>query len=513
MRFGLVGMPLVDGTEIGVVCRRRGKETTLQVVKIRRGTVSVQVPPSTEKDQTLAWFLIPGLSRMDQFERFLEHPEKWNWAQTQTRRSALPSVGPKMAPNLQIVPKGQSVQFRGRVLDPDRSPLETLTIRYSMSSTNPGWSLGCWMHSGYDPATGRFWMMRSLPKEAVLDDWRFDFLPSSWSEVSHPRIAPLLGVPLLRHEEQTIKMPEGATLRGKLRCEGLTARDYRLHLRLQGSRPMERSSDQLDGFTFDGLPKGVYTLEILRHGATNALWEQRGVHLKEGENLNLGIVDLSEKIALIKVTVRDPEGNAIRANIGPVRYLKRYRRFTVSMLVARNEAPGVCSLLVPKRGTRLVVEANGWGTQIFNKVRQDLEVTLRRSHRLNLRVIGMAKTPQLLEDLYLRAQPVTGYPDWAWKLLAKISITQGRRARSNEILTMPCMAGLKVGNPRSMLIPRPGLWKFELVYAKRYLHVLIPLPNLESVQIQRAEQELVVELPSAILRRARARFEALQKQK
>jgi len=361
-------------------------------------------------------------------------------------------------------------------------------------------------------------MMRSLPKEAVLDDWRFDFLPFVWPEVSHPRVAPLLGVPLLRHEDQTIQMPEGATLRGSLRCEGLTARDYRLHLRLQGSRPMERSSDQLDGFTFDGLPKGAYTLEILRHGATQALWEERDVHLKEGENLDLGIVDLSEKVSLIKVTVRDPDGNAIRANIGPVRYVKGYRRFTVSMLVAHNDAPGVCSLLVPKGGNYpdaggLVVEANGWGTQIFDKVRQDLEVTLRRSHRLNLRVIGMAKTPQLLEDLYLRAQPVTGYPDWAWMLLAKISITQGRRARSNQTPIMPCMAGLKVGSPRSMLIPRPGLWKFELVYAKRYLHVRIPLPNLESVKIQRAEQELVVELPSAILRRARARFEALQKQK
>ncbi len=474
-----------------------------------KGRFRVTVPPKDDQSLVITWFVVVGLTKAEDFDKFLEHPEHWTWAQIETR------TGQGMNAGQRFHPKGQTAQLRGRILGPDKKPLEGLRVRFLRQTVRNGVpaETSHWMHWGYDPCTGRFWALRTLHPFMAKSEWRVDLRPYSWQQGGNPRLAPVLGMAWPRGKDVTIEIPLASHVKGSIL--GLAdARHLQYHVTLtRAGKPTLRSQARArKDFRFSGLPGGTYSLEVGLEDAASPLFVQRGLVVKAGEELELPAIDVSDRVRPIQVSVQTAEGDPINAMIWHVTTQTRGSALAVGRQGRNTGGSGRHKLLVPKTGIDLCVSAKGFGPRVFSEVHQDLDVTLVKPHRVRLQLVGLDKRPELLKDLYVRAQPISGYPSWAWQVLEGLGRKALRRgAKPLPPRVLPALARLDGKGVRAMAIPSPGRWRFELAYFKKFRSLRIPLPDLDSVDIQKPVQDLTIQIPSAILKRAREKFEALLK--
>jgi hypothetical protein len=506
----LVGDSLAVDSEVAVIERRRGKRSLFEIRKLERGHLELLVPRTDGSGDCVSFFLIQGMKRLDQFDGFLDEPGAWSWAQIQT------PLGYGQNSTLRLVPKGTEMQYRGRVLAPEGGPMDCLSMRFwSRSGVTSLWQLGRWMHQGYDPVSGRFWVMRDLGPKFLAKDCRIDFLPWVWPRGSRKGMAPLLRKPWPKGREPEISMPRaGRILVSPPATRVANLRAFEVSLIGDAGNLTRRTHYGLGRMRFDGLPEGTYRLEVRLRMSSKLVFTHRGIELMAGREVDLGPLKIDESMKVIEVLVMDAEEQPLRARIGlAVRVGPQTARanLTNSRIMATN---GVCQLLVPKEGASLVVMAEGLGTRLFTGVKKNLDVTLHAPPHLQVQIRGLDEHPKLKENLYLRAEPAAGYPDWAWSILAPEWYRNIPKSESpRKAIPQFCLLPLEQAGREPLLIPSPGTWKFHLAYVKGLHVVRIPLPDLDGVEVDKQEQTLRVAAPPAILRRARARFDLLREKK
>lgn len=98
MEFRQLGEILPDGTQVGVVIRRKGAETTFRCMSMKGGRLTVPLPPEDGHGRIATCFLIVGLTSQDLFAGFLDHPERWSWTSVAVSLTGGVSAGGRFHP-------------------------------------------------------------------------------------------------------------------------------------------------------------------------------------------------------------------------------------------------------------------------------------------------------------------------------------------------------------------------------------------------------------------------------
>lgn len=516
VEFGL--NHLADGTRVAAIFRRPGQETLIRQLKVSSGRVQVVVPPGEGADGDTASatiFLIAGMSKVEQFDEFLAKPAKWTWAQLR----GSPNTSGKWT--VMRIDKGWSYCGRARVVGLDGKPLPFIQVGFwERTKDGRGWKQAPNEHVGYDPNTGLMWTQHwnrytHHKKGLYLEIRPCPFLKPNACE---RRLAPLLGVSWPRAGTEPLRIRRSASIRVQLPSlfKNNAGNPYGVTLSRESGVSFEKHSDQLQDCVFHGLPPGVYRirLQVSDHESPPA-WESRPLHVKPGDNIDLGAIDLGDKFKRIQVTAKGPGGKDLySASIGFVTYKRVGNRFVVKKRLIHLPRRMPISLVVPKEGIPLIVTAIGMASQIHTHVKDDAVFTMRKAIRVDLRVAGIDEHPALMRDLYLRAEPVGGYPRWAWQMLTWFGDWQlDAYKKKGKDRVLPCVASLALHAARQIDLPRPGKWDFHLAYYKDHRMVRVPVPELAGRVISESPGSLRVAAPIAVLRQARKRFEQLSQQK
>lgn len=514
LEFQLLGDPLPDGTKVGVVQRRKGAETTFECMKIKGGRLTIMTPPEDGHAKTGTCFLIIGLTELDQFDEFMDHPERWSWTRVPF------TVGGGQRGGVRFHPKGETPRFRGKVLGPDGRPLEAIDVRFwRQEPRHQQKEIEDWMPWGYDPCTGRFWALCTALGRKGECEYLLDLLP--YGRVFSNRtgqLAPVIRMAWAKDQEIVVKFLPAGHVRGSLLgLEGERRIRYVASLHWEADEARHQPAIQSrcrasKSVQFSGLPAGKYRLEIRVQHARKPLFVKRGLVVESGKVLEMQPIDLSDKLSKLQVSVQGEREGAVDAMVYHVRTQVQGSSLLASAGGSNTGRGGQCTLVVPRTGVDLCIWAAGWGPQVFTQVHEDLKVTLQRPQRIRLRLVGLRKHPDLLKHLYVRAQPVAGYPRWAWQVFATWAKSMEGRAHGRDpgwTGIYPALAPLEGQQDLEMDLPFPGRWKFELAYSKWSLSLPLPLPALDSVQIQRGSEEVTIEVPISKLRHAHTEFQAL----
>lgn len=400
----------------------------------------------------------------------------------------------------------------------DGKPLEGVDVRFwRQEPVHRQKEIHDWMRWGYDPCTGRFWALKTLGQNK-RQRYLLDLLPQGLFQDVNLALSPRIRMTWPKDEDFVYRFTAAGQVKGTVRGLEAANMDYEasLHWELDEGRhpPAIQKTCQVGNLIqFAGLPAGRYRLEIRLRGAPGALVTRDHLVVEGGKVLALDPIDLTRKLTKIRLTVQDQGEDTVDAMVWHVRMRAQTPELLISMSSSRTDDKGVCTLLVPTTGVDLCVSAKGWGPQVFTQVHEDLKVKLQRPQRIQLRLVGLDKHPELLQDLQVRAQPVEGYPRWAWQAFENVArMMQRRPARRGKATpfslpdTLTATSHLDGKQDPQMDIPFQGRWKFELAYSKRRQSLRLPLPALDSVDIHRGTRSVTIEVPISKLRNAKAQF-------
>lgn len=505
LRWTLRGESVPNGSTVGLVQRRRGKPTTFRVMTLDEHGWEIPLPAPRDKGvlEPMMLFAVAGLTKIEEFDDFLAHPERWDWAAKQVY-----AMSGTITTSSTFSPKGKQPDYFGFVQGPDGQPLDELDVdffaQHEMRARPESLRTMTW---GYDPCTGRFWAGIS-PYDLAWGfmDWRFDLKPYGWGTEPRSTIAPLLRFDWKKGVEVTAKLPVAGIV--DVRVPGLEdARivSYAIKLLRRDAIAEHEFHAQIDRdgrLHFCGLPSGNYTLDIRLAGASVPIYQHPAIVVYSGKATQLGTVDLSDKVKNIVVTIHSETSALCHAGVG---WIKPSGGYTSSSTGDR------MPLIVPINGVDLMVFAEGHGTQFFASVKEDLRVTLEPPRQLRIELDREDEVPsELLKDLYLCASQGSEAPRWAVEFELRRGAAMRRANKGKDPVLLNGIAALENASGRIISIPNKGSWTFELVYGdkKFALSERVHLPYFNAVTVDQKLDHLKIRLPLRQLRRAHDAFTA-----
>ncbi|MEZ5988002.1 MAG: hypothetical protein R3F30_02520 [Planctomycetota bacterium] len=467
-----------------------------QVVEAVKGRIEWEVPARFCNGQSVVWYIVQGLDDKERLAEFWKDPGSWRWGRVQF---FLQHVGRNGGGTSWVHPEGR-VLGSGRLVDSRRSVPDNLS--FELEATNAQLEQRGKIFRSHaqcipivDPWSGRYWIQSPWPTGScawirVRSAGRFPDRPAEtsgeWIELGTDeaeviRLQPLAGLRIPVTGKDPLLLWE---MKGRLDS-------WEQHLASGSVVPI-----QVDGGTWlwiDGISQGKHQVLLGVEGENSPLWTSEPVSLEKGmvKTLEQGL-DLDRVIWKVRVEVKDDRGAALK---GAVVY--RITHFDENGKGAGHRGgavddEGAASLPVTSRGGRLVVLAEGFEPGILGGVKEDLVVRLRRlpvgAATLDVVLQGLPREAGMLDDLWVRMEPVEGIPDWAAYVLA--SSNKLRKAAVD-----------KDGRASFARLPL-GKVRLRLAYGKERYWVAVRDKDGFEVEVVEGGRQALMPVPEKALRQA-----------
>jgi len=514
----LIGVKLVSGRRmkqtgqpVGLILTtvRRGQSTFRILESGKNGAYEWEVPARFCDGGRFTWYLVRGMTEESQIPSFFRRPMDWAWARLSTQLHQ----GSAVAEILFLVPRNAKILAKGSILGPGpwekAKPLSRLGVRLGGLATRAGFC--------YNPNTGAFWIMQALEFRSKIGKMHLDL---SCEPAVGPAMARQRAVLLIPEKDNRIQMVPEATISAIVKGWE-PGSQFRIQATLRGSKASKilvrkgmsivNPAGRGQTLQFRHLPPGRYSLEITTDKEMDRLWSRKEIDLDQGEHLDLGsTIDLGKVLDHVSIQVQDAAGRPIDSKIGYV-VVDEWGNALAGGYSTR--AGKTFQQQVPATGGRFRVESKGLAPRLLWGAKGSTTVKLHPARQVLVKIQGMPEDPRFRQSLFLRAEPVEGYPEWAWSALLTRKTIWSKPTRGQRLTPLRrmekqfCMSRVDEEGNAHLLLTHPGLWRFQLIYSSVFLRVPVPIGKHPPAKIEKVRHAVHLEVEAADFEAPYQRFQ------